>query len=106
MWVAIIDDVAQTVIAVAAVTGVILGFLNNRKIQRVHVDVNSRMDQLLHERGISAFHEGRMTGQDQQGAKEAVVAAKEAAADTKDAAKDTKDAAKDLKDAAKGLKEP
>jgi hypothetical protein len=40
-------DIASLITAVAALGGVLMGFRNSRKIQEVHLSINSRMDQLL-----------------------------------------------------------
>ena len=44
-------EVAQLVTAVSAVSAVLMSYRNSRKIEQVHVSINSRMDQLLKTNG-------------------------------------------------------
>jgi hypothetical protein len=43
----VLGDVAQVLTAIAAIGALLMSYLNSRKIQAVHIDINSRMDQLL-----------------------------------------------------------
>lgn len=55
---AMLRQITDFVAAFAALGAAVIGFLNMRKIQDVHVSINSRMDQLLKERSVSAHAEG------------------------------------------------
>jgi hypothetical protein len=59
--IAIIAAIPPTVVAGGAV---ILGMANRRGIKDLHIDVNSRMTQLLEQKGIAAKAEGRREGID------------------------------------------
>lgn len=62
MW-AHIDGILQVLAAFFACSATVISFINRRKINEVHVSINSRMDQLLTERGIAAKAEGVIEGQ-------------------------------------------
>ena len=59
----IVSAVAAVIAACSASAAVVVSVRNTRKINGVHVDINSRMDQLLKERGTAqraeGFREGR-----------------------------------------------
>ena len=59
MIIALIAAIPPTVVAGGAV---ILGIANRRGIKDLHIDVNSRMTQLLEQKGIAAKAEGRQEG--------------------------------------------
>ena len=54
--------IGSLVASLASVGAVISSFLNRKKIQEVHVGINSRMDELLRQKGIAAHAEGRQEG--------------------------------------------
>lgn len=60
---AYINDIVGVFTAVAALIAAINSIRNAGKIHQVHVSINSRMDQLLTERGIAARAEGVIEGQ-------------------------------------------
>lgn len=51
-------EIAQIITALAAVGAVAMSYRNSRKIESVHVSINSRMDQLLLATNASAKAEG------------------------------------------------
>jgi len=52
------DTVLRIMTAVAALGAVIMSIINSFKIREVHVSINSRMDQLLEQKGLAAKAEG------------------------------------------------
>jgi hypothetical protein len=54
--------IGSLVASLASVGAVISSFLNRKKIQEVHVGINSRMDELLRQKGIAAHAEGKQEG--------------------------------------------
>ena len=56
------SDVASLITALAAVGAVVASLRNGRKINAVHVDVNSRLTQLLQATGDAARLEGAEAG--------------------------------------------
>jgi hypothetical protein len=52
------SEVAQLITAVAAIGAVLMSYRNSRKIEQVHVSINSRMDQLLKTSGDAMKAEG------------------------------------------------
>lgn len=63
---AYLNDIVGVVTAIAALTAAVISLINKGKIHQVHVSINSRMDQLLQERGIAARAEGVIEGQQKQ----------------------------------------
>jgi crotonobetainyl-CoA:carnitine CoA-transferase CaiB-like acyl-CoA transferase len=63
---AYINDIVGVLTAVAALIAAIVSVRNSGKIREVHISINSRMDQLLTERGIAARAEGVIEGQAQK----------------------------------------
>ena len=61
VMIALITAIPPTMVAAGAVY---LGLKNHRGIEDLHISVNSRMDQLLKERGIASKAEGRQEGID------------------------------------------
>ena len=59
--IALIAAIPPTVVAGGAV---LLGVVNRRGIKDLHIDVNSRMSQLLEQKGIASKAEGRQEGID------------------------------------------
>jgi hypothetical protein len=55
----VLDRLSSIVSAIAAVGAVIVSYLNFKKIQDVHVLINSRMTELLKVTGIASKAEGR-----------------------------------------------
>jgi hypothetical protein len=53
-----IDNVLRIMTAVAACGAVIMSIINSFKIREVHVSINSRMDQLLEQKGLASRAEG------------------------------------------------
>jgi hypothetical protein len=60
-WPALIHTIVEVITAIAALIGAIAGlggFIgsmhNSKKISEVHLSINSRMDQLLEERGMTS----------------------------------------------------
>jgi hypothetical protein len=53
-----VHDFAEMITAVAAIGAVLMSFWNNRRIQDVHVLINSRMDMLLKATGVASHAEG------------------------------------------------
>jgi hypothetical protein len=51
-------DIASVVSAVSAFAAVVMSYRNSQKIHAVHVDINSRMTQLLAVAGTAAHAEG------------------------------------------------
>ncbi len=51
-------DVAQIITALAAVGAVVASLRNSRKIEEVHISVNSRMDQLIESVKSDSFKDG------------------------------------------------
>jgi hypothetical protein len=49
MW----GDLAQMITAIAAIGAVCMSYRNSRKIEDVHISINSRMDQLLKASGLA-----------------------------------------------------
>jgi len=64
-----LEDVASIITALAALGAVAVSIWNSRKIQAVHVDINSRMDQLLKvstsEARVSGIAQGRKDANDE-----------------------------------------
>jgi len=60
---AYINDAVGILTAIAALIAAGVGIRNSGRIHQVHVSINSRMDQLLTERGIAARAEGVIEGQ-------------------------------------------
>jgi hypothetical protein len=60
-------EVATMISALAAVGALVVSVVNAVKIKRVHVSINSRMDQLLSERGIAERALGLQEGRDEKG---------------------------------------
>ena len=60
-----LGEIAQLITALAACGALVVGWLNSRKIQAVHVDINSRMTELLQVTGNAARAEGIQQGRDQ-----------------------------------------
>jgi hypothetical protein len=54
--------IGSLVASLASVGAVISSFLNRKKIQEVHVGINSRMDELLRQKGIASRAQGRQEG--------------------------------------------
>lgn len=58
-----VHEITDLIVAVAtlisAITAALVGLHNSRKIQDVHVSINSRMDQLLTSNRVAAHSEGR-----------------------------------------------
>ena len=54
--------IGSLVASLASVGAVISSFLNRRKIDEVHLSINSRMSELLKEKGIAANAQGREEG--------------------------------------------
>jgi hypothetical protein len=61
-----LDHAATIITALAAVGAVIVSWLNNRKLQSVHIDLNSRLTQLLAANAHAARSEGIEQGQKDQ----------------------------------------
>lgn len=59
--IALIAAIPPTMVAGGAV---LLGIVNRRGIKDLHIDVNSRMTQLLEQKGIASKAEGRREGID------------------------------------------
>lgn len=57
-------DVADLITAISALGACILSALNRNKIDRVHLDINSRMDQLLRTSIDEAVGRGRQQQRD------------------------------------------
>lgn len=57
-----VQQIASLVSAVAAIGAVCMSWRNSRKIQSVHIDINSRMDQLLKATGSAAHANGLAEG--------------------------------------------
>jgi hypothetical protein len=53
-----VENVAEILTALAAVAAVVVSLINGKKINDVHISINSRMDQLLRATGIAAKAEG------------------------------------------------
>jgi hypothetical protein len=51
-------EAAQLITAIAAVGAVSMSYRNSRKIEQVHISINSRMDQLLKTSGDAMKAEG------------------------------------------------
>jgi hypothetical protein len=52
------QGITSVISALAAIGAVYMSWRNSQKIQSVHVDINSRMDQLLAETKLSAHADG------------------------------------------------
>jgi len=61
-----LSDITSLISAVAALGAVVVSAINSRKINAVHVDINSRMSQLLEVSGNAAHAEGVMQGRKDQ----------------------------------------
>ena len=57
-----IIEIAMSVSALCSLGALIISGINARKISNVHVSINSRMDQLLVERGIAERASGHKEG--------------------------------------------
>jgi len=57
-----LQGLASIVSAIAATGAVCMSWRNSRKIQSVHIDINSRMDQLLSTTGSAAHANGLAEG--------------------------------------------
>ncbi len=57
--------IASLVSALAAMGAVLMSAYNAKKIQQVHISINSRMDQLLAERGRASLSEGLELGRNE-----------------------------------------
>ena len=53
-----IDELIRLISAVAATGAVIMGFVNRRKINEIHISINSRMDELIHQTGLASEAKG------------------------------------------------
>jgi len=53
-----VGEIAQLLTALAAVGAVLMSYRNSRKIEQVHISINSRMDQLLKSSGEAEFAKG------------------------------------------------
>jgi len=60
-------DIAAIISALAALGAFAVSVINAVKIKQVHVSINSRMDQLLSERGIAERAMGLQEGRDEKG---------------------------------------
>lgn len=60
------QDAATIITALAAVGAVVVSYLNNRKLQSVHIDLNSRLTQLLEANAHAARSEGIEQGRKDQ----------------------------------------
>jgi hypothetical protein len=58
-------DVVELITSGAAIGALIMGVRNSNKIQAVHVDINSRMTQLLKATGTAAHAEGVEAGRNE-----------------------------------------
>ena len=56
-------EIAQFITAFAALAAAILGYVTSRRIQEVHLSINSRMDQLLQVTGAEQHAAGVKEGQ-------------------------------------------
>jgi hypothetical protein len=54
--------IASLVSSLAATAAVVSSLLNRKKIDEVHLSINSRMSELLKEKGIAAHAQGREEG--------------------------------------------
>jgi hypothetical protein len=54
--------IASMVSALAALGAVVMSYRNSKKIQEVHIDINSRMTELLRVSGQTAHAEGVVQG--------------------------------------------
>lgn len=61
----VIGDIAGVLTAIAALVAAVMSIRNSSKIKEVHISINSRMDQLLKEKGIASRAEGVIEGQQQ-----------------------------------------
>lgn len=61
-----LGEKAQWLSAVAAICAVIIAIMNMFEIKIVHISINSRMDQLLLERGKAQRLEGLQQGRDEK----------------------------------------
>jgi hypothetical protein len=61
IWIALIAALPPTMVAAGAV---FMGMSNQRGIKDLHVSVNSRMDQLLEQKGLASKAEGLKEGID------------------------------------------
>ena len=59
---AMLHEITDLITAVAALGAVIVGWRNSKKIEAVHIDVNSRMTELLKATGVAAHAEGVEAG--------------------------------------------
>ncbi len=57
-----IDKIGNVLTAIAAMGAMVVSYLNFKKISEVHVQINSRMDQLLVATGLKERAEGRAEG--------------------------------------------
>jgi hypothetical protein len=58
----VLDKIASITGAIGAIGAVIVSYLNFRKIGEVHIQINSRMDQLLKTTGLLGKAEGKVEG--------------------------------------------
>lgn len=65
----IISEMIKIMTALASLGAVLMGIWNSHKIKQVHVSINSRMDELLREKGISSRAEGYREAQSAQDVK-------------------------------------
>lgn len=59
-------EIAQILTALAAVGAVISSWRNSRKIEAVHISINSRMDQLLESTGAAMKAQGIQEERDRE----------------------------------------
>jgi hypothetical protein len=57
-------EASQLITAAAAIGAVLMSYRNSRKIESVHVSINSRMDQLLEATGAAKLAEGAQQERD------------------------------------------
>lgn len=58
----LLSGIASLISAIAAIGAVLMSLRNGRKIQEVHISINSRMDQLLQARGEASMAAGVVQG--------------------------------------------
>ncbi len=59
----IIDKAGGILTGLSAFGALLISFMNNKKIREVHVQINSRMDELLKKSGLLNRAEGKAEGQ-------------------------------------------
>jgi|HubBroStandDraft_5_1064220.scaffolds.fasta_scaffold1040828_1 hypothetical protein len=57
-----ITAIASFISSLSAIGAIISSWLNGRKIQEVHVGINSRLTELLRLKGIASHAEGKQEG--------------------------------------------